>query len=158
MALKKKSKVTSMFSKTDVQKMAVEYNDLSLKIKELEDRKKTLADQLKSCAESMGVTDDKGSSYIDGEEFVVGRIAKHSVKIDQKKGVDLLRKKGLDSCIKEEKVYTVNEHMVEEAVASGDLTEEDVREFTSVNTSYSVSVKAKEDMPEVEVSSVARKK
>lgn len=158
MSLKKKAKVTSMFSKEDAQIMAEEYNDLSIKIKELETRKKKLADSLKKCAETIGVVDDKGSSYIDCDTYVVGRVARKSVKIDQKKGVDLLREKGLDYCIKEETVYTVIESEVEKAVADEELTEDEVREFTSVSTSYSVSVKEKEDIPEVEVGAVARKK
>lgn len=158
MALKKKSKVTSMFSALDVQKLAEEYNNISKQMKELETKKKELADKLKSCAESMGVTDDKGSSYIDGDNYVVGRIAKHTVKINQEEGVSLLRERGLLNCITEKTSYTVNEAEVEKAVAEETLTEEDVRSFTTVSTSYSVSVKAKEEMPEVDVSAVARKK
>ena len=158
MELKKKSKVTSMFSKEDAQKMAEEYNDLSVKIKELEARKKKLSDILKNCAEAIGVVDDKGSSYIDCDTYVVGRVAKKSVKIDQEKGVNLLREKGLKKCIDRKVVYTVNEAEVEQAVAREYLTEEEVRWFTSVSTSYSVSVKKKEDIPEVEVGAVARKK
>ena len=138
--------------------MAEEYSDLSVKIKELEARKKKLSDILKNCAEAIGVVDDKGSSYIDCDTYVVGRVAKKSVKIDQEKGVNLLREKGLKKCIDRKVVYTVNEAEVEQAVSREYLTEEEVREFTSVNTSYSVSVKKKEDIPEVEVGAVARKK
>lgn len=158
MALKKKSKVTSMFSTTDVQKLAEEYDNISKQMKELEAKKKELADKLKNCAEAMGVADDKGSSYIDGDSYVIGRVAKRTVKINQEEGVAMLRNKGLLNCITEKTTYTVNEAEVEKAVAEEILTEEDVRSFTTINTSYSVSVKAKEDMPEVEVSAVARKK
>ena len=104
------------------------------------------------------VVDDKGSSYIDGDSYVIGRVAKRTVKINQEEGVAMLRNKGLLNCITEKTTYTVNEEEVEKAVAEEILTEEDVRSFTTINTSYSVSVKAKEDMPEVEVSAVARKK
>ena len=158
MALKKKSKVTSMFSTTDVQKLAEEYDNISKQMKELEAKKKELADKLKNCAEAMGVVDDKGSSYIDGDSYVIGRVAKHTVKINQEEGVAMLRNKGLLNCITEKTTYTVNEAEVEKAVAEETLTEEDVRSFTTINTTYSVSVKVKEDMPEVEVSAVARKK
>ena len=158
MALKRKSNVVSMFNQKDAEELAKEYNDLSIKIKELEKRKKELSEKLKKCASQLGVTDDKGSSYIDGEYFVVGQVAKHSVKINQEEGVSFLRKKGLLNCIDEKTVYTVNETEVEKAVSNGELTEEEVRKFTSVSTSYSVSVKAKSEMPEVEVSAVARKK
>ena len=158
MALKKKSKITSMFSTTDVQKLAEEYDNISKQMKELEAKKKELADKLKNCAEAMGVVDDKGSSYIDGDSYVIGRVAKRTVKINQEEGVAMLRNKGLLNCITEKTTYTVNEAEVEKAVAEETLTEEDVRSFTTINTTYSVSVKAKEDMPEVEVSAVARKK
>ena len=158
MALKKKSKVTSMFSTTDVQKLAEEYDNTSKQMKEPEAKKKEHADKLKNWAEAMGVVDDKGSSYIDGDSYVIGRVAKRTVKINQEEGVAMLRNKGLLNCITEKTTYTVNEAEVEKAVAEETLTEEDVRSFTTINTSYSVSVKAKEDMPEVEVSAVARKK
>ena len=158
MALKRKSNVVSMFNQKDAEELAKEYNDLSVKIKELEKRKKELSEKLKKCASQLGVTDDKGSSYIDGEYFVIGQVAKHSVKINQEEGVAMLRNKGLLNCITEKTTYTVNEAEVEKAVAEEILTEEDVRSFTTINTSYKVSVKAKEDMPEVEVSAVARKK
>ena len=158
MALKKKSKVTSMFSTTDVQKLAEEYDNISKQMKELEAKKKELADKLKNCAEAMGVVDDKGSSYIDGDSYVIGRVAKRTVKINQEEGVAMLRNKGLLNCITEKTTYTVNEAEVEKAGAEETLTEEDVRSFTTINTTYSVSVKVKEDMPEVEVSAVARKK
>ena len=158
MALKKKSKITSMFSTTDVQKLAEEYDNISKQMKELEAKKKELADKLKNCAEAMGVVDDKGSSYIDGDSYVIGRVAKRTVKINQEEGVAMLRNKGLLNCITEKTTYTVNEAEVEKAVAEEILTWEDVRNFTTINTSYSVSVKAKEDMPEVEVGAVARKK
>ena len=38
MALKRKSNVVSMFNQKDVEELAKEYNDLSIKIKELEKR------------------------------------------------------------------------------------------------------------------------
>lgn len=161
MALKRKSKgakVTTLLSEEEMWKLAEEYDKISAQIKELDSKKKQLATKLKEYAGSNGVTDDKGSSYIEGDSYIVGRVARHSVKIDQDKGVSFLREKGLTECITEKTVYTVNESEVEKAVASENLTEEDVSQFTSVSTSYSVLVKPKEEMSEVELSSVARRK
>ena len=158
MTLKKKSNVVSMFSKEDVQKMAEEYNSLSLQIKQLDEKKKELADKLKDCAEKLGVKDDKGSYYIDGENFVVGKVAKNSLNIDTDKGVEVLKEKGLTDCYKEVKTYKINESKVEEALNNGDLTDEEVDSFTSLNTTYMISVKEKEEMPEVEQSAVASTK
>ena len=158
MALKKKSKVTSLFTKKDAEKMAEEYSEISKQIKMLQDKKTDLATKLKQMAESLGVVDDKGSSYIDGEDFIIGKVAKKSVSIDQSKGVDLLEKKGLLKCVNVKTVKTVDEKAVEQAVADEELTEEDVQEFTKVSVSYSVSVKEKSEMPEVEVTTAAKKR
>ena len=158
MALKKKSKVTSLFTKKDAEKMAEEYSEISKQIKMLQDKKTDLATKLKQVAESLGVVDDKGSSYIDGEDFIIGKVAKKSVSINQSKGVDLLEKKGLLKCVNVKTVKTVDEKAVEQAVADEELTEEDVKEFTEVSVSYSVSVKEKSEMPEVEVTTAAKKR
>ena len=158
MALKKKSKVTSLFTKKDAEKMAEEYSEISKQIKMLQDKKTDLATKLKQIAESLGVVDDKGSSYIDGEDFIIGKVAKKSVSINQSKGVDLLEKKGLLKCVNVKTVKTVDEKAVEQAVADEELTEEDVKEFTEVSVSYSVSVKEKSEMPEVEVTTAAKKR
>lgn len=158
MALKKKTKVTSLFTKEDAEKMAEEYSEISKQLKMLQEKKTDLATKLKQIAESLGVADDKGSSYIDGEDFIIGNVAKRSVSIDQSKGVELLESRGLLKCVNVKMVKTVDEKAVEQAVADEELTVEDVKEFTKVSVSYSVSVKEKAEMPEVKVLIAAKKR
>ena len=164
MALKKISKnVTPMFSKEDYGKFAEEYNDISSKMKELDARKKHLAEVLKDAAEKVGVKDDKGSYYCDCDNFIFGRVAKHSVKLDEEKAKTYLREHKMENMIEKVVSYVVNEEMLSEAVKDGRISQEDFESLCNVTTSYSVSVTKKnvEDMPEVEKTSLkiaARKK
>lgn len=163
-ATKKSSKkVTPMFSQKDIEKFGAEYDEVSKQIKLLDAKKKDLANKIKQGAEDFGVKDDKGSFYIDGDIYILGKVAKKSMSIDQSKGVELLKELGLDECIKTIPAKeVVNEEAIEKAVANGDLSLDDVEEFTEVKTSYSVSVKEKEEVTaEVEQStlkSVAKRK
>lgn len=156
MALKKVGKkVTSMFKKEDAFTMAREYADVSAKIKELEAYKKDLATKLKQCAVEYGVKDDKGSSYTENDSFVVGNVAKKSVKLNQERALDYCKTNKLD-CI--ETVEVVNEDILEQLVSEGAVSIEDVESLMDIKTTYSVSVVEKEEMPEVEQKSVARRK
>lgn len=162
MALKKvtKNNVKPLFSAEDIGRMGKEYADLSAQIKKLEEQKKALAEKIKSGAEQFGVKDDKGSFYLENDFYVMGKVAKKSFKIDQEKAVSTLESIGLGDVIDEVIVRTVNEDRLQKAVADKRITLDDVREFTNESVSYSVSVKEKEAMPEVEVTTakVARKK
>lgn len=164
--LKKVSKPTAkgsikpMFSAEDIGKMGKEYAELSAQIKQLEDRRKVLSDQIKNGAEQFGVKDDKGSYYLENDSFIMGKVAKKSIKLDQDKAVATLESMGLGDVVDEVVVKIVNEDKLEKAVADKRITMEAVEGFTNISVSYSVSVKEKEAMPEVEVSTakVARKK
>ena len=141
--------------------MGREYADISAQIKELEAKKKDLAEKIKQGAESFGVKDDKGSFYLESDNFIMGKVAKKSFKIDQDKAVQTLESMGLGDVVDVVTVKTVNEDKLQSAVQDKRITLEEVENFTSVSVSYSVSVKEKEEMPEVEVSTVqmaARKK
>ena len=163
MALKrvaKKNNVVPMFSKKDLALMASKYNEISLQIKVLEEEKKALSDKIKEGAEKLGVKDDCGSYYLDSDNYIMGKVASKSIKIDQTKAVEVLKKKGLSSCVDTITIETVNEEKLEQAVSKKEITLEEVEEFTDIKVSYKVSVKKKEEMPEVEQSrlAVAKKK
>lgn len=143
-----------MFSIEDLGNMGREYADISAQIKKLEEVKKSLAEKIKSGAEQLGVQDDKGSYYLENDEFIMGKVAKKSFKIDQDKAVAKLQSMGLGDVVDEVTVQTVNEDRLQKAVQEKRLTLDDVEDFTITSTSYSVSVKEKEAMPEVEVSTV----
>lgn len=165
MALKKVTKKTSsnikpLFSEEDIGKMGKEYADISAQIKKLEEQKKALAEKIKSGAEQFGVKDDKGSFYLENDSFIMGKVAKKSIKIDQDTAVPTLESMGLGDVVDEVVVKTVNEDRLQKAVTEKRITIKEVEKFTKVSVSYSVSVKEKEEMPEVEQSTlkVARSK
>lgn len=159
--LKKSGAVTPMFSEKDIYNMAREYAELSAQIKELEARKKVLSDKIKEGSEKFGVKDDKGSYYLENDQFLMGKVAKKSFKIDQDKAVGVLKSMGLGDVVDTVTIETVNEDKLNSAVQEGRISINEVEKFTNVTTSYSVTVKEKEPMPEVEQSTVkmaARKK
>lgn len=160
MALKKVNKVKPLFSADDISKLGREYAEVSAQIKQLEERKKALAEKIKSGAEQFGVQDDKGSFYLEDDTLIMGKVARKSFKIDQDKAVQTLESMGLGDVVDEVVVKTVNEDKLQSAVSNGRITLDDVEGFTNVSTAYSVLVKEKEAIPEVEVTTtkVARKK
>lgn len=161
-ALKKKTtkKVTPLFSADDIGKLGREYAEISAQIKELEEKKKALADKIKKGAEQFGVKDDKGSFFLESDTHIMGKVAKKSIKIDQDKAVGTLESMGLGDVVDIVTVKTVNEERLERAVADKRITLYDVQGFTDVKVSYSVSVKEKEVATEVEQSTlkVAKRK
>ena len=57
---------------------------------------------------------------------------------------------GIGDVVDEVTVRTVNEDRLQQAVSEGRLSLDTVESFTNVSVSYSVMVKEKEAMPEVE--------
>ena len=157
---KKSAKVTSIFTAEDIGKMGREYADISAQIKQLKERKKSLADKIKSGAEQFGVKDDKGSYYLESDTQVMGKVAKKSFNIDQDKAVETLESMGLGDVVDVVTVKTVNEDKLQKAVSDKRITLDTVQGFTNEFVSYSVLVKEKEAVPEVEQSTlkVARRK
>lgn len=155
----KKSAVSKnpTFSKEGYFNLAEEYKDLSAKIKSLDERKKQLSALLKEGAQKYGVEDDKGSFYLENDSFLIGRVAKRSFKLDQDKAVSMLEEMGLEDIVDVITTKVVNEDRLNEAVAQGKLTLDDVEQFTNVTTSFMVDVRPKEnpdDMKSVEVSAI----
>ena len=140
--------------------MGKEYAELSFQIKQLEERKKLLAEKIRNGAEQFGVQDDKGSYYLENDSYIMGKVAKKSFKIDQEKAVKMLQSMGLGDVVDSVTTLVVNEDSLQRAVQEGRISLDTVEEFTNVTVSYSVSVKEKEALPEVEQTSlrVARKK
>lgn len=159
-ATKKSAVVKPLYSIEDIGRMGKEYAELSAQIKALEEQKKLLADKIKSGAEQFGVKDDKGSYYLESATHIMGKVAKKSYKIDQDKAVETLESMGLGDVVDVVTVKTVNEDRLQKAVKDKRITLDFVQEFTNETVSYSVSVKEKEVIPEVEQSTlkVARSK
>lgn len=149
-AKKNDTKVSSMFTEDNVKSLGRQYADISSQIKALEEQKKALAEKIKQGAEQFGVKDDKGSFYLESEDLMMGKVAKKSFKIDQDKAVKTLESMGIGDVVDEVTVRTVNEDRLQQAVSEGRLSLDTVESFTNVSVSYSVLVKEKEAMPEVE--------
>mgnify|MGYP001773898445 FL=1 len=149
-AKKNDTKVSSMFTEDNVKSLGRQYVDISSQIKALEEQKKALAEKIKQGAEQFGVKDDKGSFYLESEDLMMGKVAKKSFKIDQDKAVKTLESMGIGDVVDEVTVRTVNEDRLQQAVSDGRLSLDTVESFTNVSVSYSVLVKEKEAMPEVE--------
>lgn len=147
-----KGKKTSM-TKKEIGACAAEYNELSVQIKVLTERKNLLAAKLKVGAVTYGTIDDKGSYYFETNGFSVGSVSCVSMSLDQDKGVKFLEKKGLGDCI--DVVKQINESQLEKAVSENRLTLDEVEGFTNRKHTFKVSVKSIKDMPEVETSSLA---
>lgn len=139
--LKKSAVSTPVYTADDYGRMAAEYDNLSAQIKTLEARKKELSAQIKEGAEKFGAKDDKGSFYFENNGFIMGKVAKKSLSIDQEKGVDILERMGLGDCIDTVTIRSVNEDKLSAAVSNGRISINKVEEFVNSNISYSVSVK-----------------
>ena len=157
---KSASNIKPLFSEKDIANMAVEYAEVSSLIKQLEEKKKSLAEKIKNGAEQFGTKDDKGSYYLESDSYIMGKVAKKTFKIDQDKAVETLESMGLGDVVDVVTVKTINEDRLQKAVKDKRLTLSTVQSFTEEKVSYSVSVKEKEVMPEVEVttSKVAKRK
>lgn len=157
---KETPKVTPIFSAEDIGNMGREYAEISAQIKVLEERKKALSDKIKNGAEQFGVKDDKGSYYLENDSYIMGKVAKKSYRIDQDSAVPKLESMGLGDVVDVVTMKSVNEDKLQKAVQDGRISLDTVENFTNESVSYSVLVKEKEAMPEVEQSTlkVARKK
>ena len=144
----------------EILSLGKEYSEISAQIKILTDRKKELSDLIKKGAEKFGVIDDKGSYYLEDDNFILGKVAKKSFKLNQDKAVETLKSMDLGDVIDKVTTYIVNEDRLTQAVADKRITLDEVKSFTDIKTDYSVSVKVKAEVPEIEQSTLmaARKK
>ena len=135
-----------------VEELLKEYDFLREQKKTIEGRMKYLADQIKENAQKVGVRDDKGSFYAENESFIYGKQAKKSVSFDKDKAIQFFKDNDLNDCIST--VEVINEGAVEEHINSGDISFESLEEITVTKVSYAIDIKKKEEMPEVEQTSV----
>ena len=150
MALKVVGGKKTSLTKSDLFKMASEYDVLSSQIKALETQRKSLAEKIKELAQKFGSKDDKGSHYASNGEFMCGNVARHSISLNTDKAIKLLQSKGLNDYIEEKIVKTVDEKKLERAIALGEISQEEFESIMVDKVSYSVLVKKEEQMPEVQ--------
>ena len=130
-----------------------EYNSLREEKKKIESRMSALAKQIKEDAEARGVKDDKGSFYAENDNFIYGKQCKKSVSFDKDKAISYFKNHGYEDCI--DTVEVINEAAVEGHVNSGDISFEDLEDITTTKVSYAVDVKKKEEMSEVQQTTVS---
>lgn len=135
---------------------ADEYNDISKKMKLLDNTKKSLSERIKDILSKVGVKDANGSQYYETSNFILGRVARKKVTLNKDAVVAYLEKHNkvlLNKVLKVETVVNIDEDVLEEAVRNGEVPMEVFEnEMCKIDVSYSVSVKEKEDISEVEVS------
>lgn len=131
-----------------VNEMVAEYEALRKKEKQIAERKKVLADAIKSYALANGVKDDNGSFYSENPNFTFGAQCKKSVKFDEDKASKFFQSKGFDECIK--LVPTIDESAVDKRFSDGDITIEELEKITTTKSTYAVVVKPKEELVEVQ--------
>lgn len=134
-----------------MEQMAEEYDEVSGKVKLLTATKNALSDKIKIGAEELGVKNDKGSFYFETSGYVCGKEAKKSVSLDHDKAIEYLKSKGLANGVVSVVTQEVlDEDAFESLVKSGDISQKDFESLCNIKVTYSVSVKKKEEMPEVQ--------
>ena len=143
----------------EIHSFVAEYDKLMQEERVLKKRKTELAGIIKAYAVMNGSKDDKGSYYCENDNYVFGRQSSTSV-VERSNIIDVLESKGLNSCI--DTVKVVNRSMLDKLHDEGAITNADLEEMFEVRENPPrVFVRAKEvaeDMPEVKVTRVARKK
>lgn len=139
-----------------VNEMVAEYEALRKQEKQIADRKKVLADAIKSYALTNGVKDDNGSFYSENPKFTFGAQCKKSVSFDEDKASKFFQSKGFNECIK--LVPKIDESAVNKRFSDGDITVEELEKITTTKSSYAVVVKPKEEVVEVQQTAIAASK
>lgn len=152
MAVPKKKKAGIMLDAATLARLANEYDTLRVKKTQYDKRMKEIADVLKSYAQNHGVQDDAGSFYVDVDGYTFGAQCRKSVKFNADAAKKLMSM-GFDDCVT--MVPEIDEESVKSHVDDGSITLATLEEITTVSESFAITVKATEEMPEVQQTEVA---
>lgn len=128
--------------------MVKEYASLTTQETIIKKRKKELAEFIKGYAREHGSEDDKGSFYSENDSYVFGAMSKKSAKLNTTQAILLFQSKGLNKCY--ELVPQIVESEVDKCLVNGDITADELSDITEVSQTFSVYVKEKEKMPEIQ--------
>ena len=131
-----------------IDSLLVEYDRLREEKKTIDTRMKKLSEDIKKYAEENGVKNDKGSFYLENDLLTFGKMAKKSVSLIQDKAIEFFKGRKLFDAIK--LVETVDEDAVEKYINEGKISFEELESITNTKVSYSVDIKKKEIMQEIE--------
>lgn len=129
-----------------------EYLELGKQEKLIKKRKSEISKELKTYAKTEGNKDQNGSYYKQDGDFIVGNVARKSVRLNQEKALSYFTELKLKDRVVDIQ-ETVNEDKVEALLEEGLITPEDLEDLVDISTSYAISVKEvkpEEEMPEVE--------
>lgn len=152
MALKTVKKSNKDTPSINIQEILDEYNNLGEKAKIIKERREELAAKIKQYALDNGVKNDKGSYYIDSENYVYGCQAKKGISLNREKAEKFFKAKKLWGRVVDI-VETINESKVETLVKDGEVSIAELELLTDTKITYAVDVKKKEKvetMPEVQ--------
>lgn len=141
-----------------IDSLVEQYDKFRSEKKIVETRLAELSNQIKEYAQKNGEKDDKGSFYCENASYSFGAQAATSVRLDSDSAIEFLESRGFTSCVKTKVVKELDEAKIDELLESGDISDEDFRRFIKVSTRYSVVVKKKEEVEEVEVTEIAASK
>ena len=88
------------------------------------------------------------NNFTNGEDFIWGLQIKKSYNLDQEKALKFLEENGYEDCIKT--VQVVDEDKLQKYLADEDITKDELVDMSNYKEVESVYVKKKEEMPEVE--------
>lgn len=146
-------KVVKKPNKLAIERKVAEYDRLREEKKIIEERISSLSSEIKSYAESFGSADSSGSYYCDSEKFIYGSTAKRTAKLNAEKAMTFLKMKGYKDAIKT--VEVIDEDVVEQLYNEGKITNKEMDSILEIKETRSISVKKKEEAPEVQVQNVA---
>jgi hypothetical protein len=126
-----------------------EYDSIRDMEKKLADRKKELANFIKSYATTNGTKDQNGSYYAEDENFKFGNQAKKSVNLNFDRAKPYFVANGFwEKVVKIQE--TIDEKEVEKLLSTGEIAPEELEPLCDVKTSYSISVTRKKEEEVVE--------
>lgn len=137
-------------SKNELYNLAVEYNQLSKMQKDLEKRRKEISELLKDNADKVGTADANGSYYVDEFPIIFGKMAKHTVKLNEEKARDFFTEKGFLDSVLSTKEF-IDESKIEKLLGDEIIKIEDLEKFMDDKVSYSVHVSEKKEEPKEEI-------
>lgn len=136
------------FKVDDINSAVSEYYALRERKKVIDARMKSLSERIKSYSQSHGATSDTGSYYCENDTYYFGSVSKKSVSLDQEKALQYLKSHGMEDAIKS--VEVVDEQVLEQYIADGSITAKDIESISSVKSTYSLDVKKKEEVPDIQ--------
>lgn len=124
-----------------------EYFTLRKQAGVIKSRMELLSSEMKDYAEKNGVKGDTGSSVVEVSNYVLSRVARKSVSLNQEKALSLAKEKNLTAAIKV--VEYVDESALEKYIKKGAVSLEELEAVTETKVTYAIDLKEKEEMTEV---------